>query len=148
MKTPNSLTTLLRKYHVLHLATGHQNVIQSAPLFYAVAENGRDLIFVSANTSAHMCALRTQSTLALSISPAKPTIEMVEGIQAHGQLLCEGPTQTSLRAQYLARFPAAEPLLSATSDHELHLIRLTWARLITPLSQRNSAPTEWTFADQ
>jgi uncharacterized protein YhbP (UPF0306 family) len=147
MKTPIEITRLLRKYHVLHLATGHQNVIQSAPLYFAVAENGRDLIFISANTSAHMRAIRTQPVLALSIAPASPTIDSVEGIQAHGRLHRKQPSQAALRARYLARFPSAQSMVANASGHEFHLIQVTWARVITPLGQSSDSETEWTFDD-
>jgi len=108
------LQNFLREHHVMCLATGDPEGSHSAPLFYASAENGAALIFLSDPASRHGRNLAADPRASAGVYRETADITDVRGVQLRGtveRFRAGSDAESEARRVYLGRFPDAAPLL-------------------------------------
>lgn len=124
------IRALLEAHHVLHLATTGPEGPHSTPLFFALAGDGLELVWISDPATLHSRQLAADPRVAASVSASAPSPLSIEGLQLHGAAERPEADQAALRETYLARFPATRALLAVSSVHRFYRLRPAWVRWI------------------
>lgn len=125
-----AVLALLDAHHVAHLATAGDGGPHSAPLFFARVGEGAAITWISAPHVLHSRHLARDPAAAASIGPSAPPLGRIEGVQLRGRATAPPDLQAALRDAYLARFPAARPMVERAADHHFWLFEPTWGRLV------------------
>jgi uncharacterized protein YhbP (UPF0306 family) len=138
------LLALLDAHHVAHLATAGDGGPHAAPVFFARLDDGAAITWISAPHVLHSRHLAANGAAAASVGPSAPPLGLIEGAQLRGYAHAPDAEQDTLRAAWLARFPAASRMVTSAPDHRFYVLRPTWARLVRTVAGA-SQNREWDF---
>jgi len=113
-------------HNVLTLATRQDDALWAAAVFYA--NDGFDLIFLSAPHTRHARHMATNPQVAGTVQEDYPSWEAIKGIQLAGKVrLLAGVEKAAGIARYQQKFPflASAPALIQTALTEINWYRLT-----------------------
>jgi uncharacterized protein YhbP (UPF0306 family) len=96
-----------------------------ANLFYALADDGTSLVFISDRKTRHITEVLLNPRVAGSIVLETETVGQIQGLQFCGTVVeLSGKARLKARLAYLKRFPYA-----VLSGAEIWLLKITYAKL-------------------
>ena len=125
------IVDLIKKHHVLTLATSSDNLPWCAHCFYTYIEDKNWLVFTSEASTKHVQDTLAQPEVAGGIVLETMNVGKIRGIQLRG--IMRQPSETEgdqLKTAYLKRFPFAVLMnISSLWILEIHYIKMTDNRL-------------------
>ena len=129
---PDNVRAFLAAHSTLALSTVNaEGSPQSAPLFFAVDEDG-SLLFVSSPKSRHSLNIAADSHAAVTMYNETWTWEEIAGVQMEGHVhhLPAGPGREHAWEVYKAKFPFVVEFEDEVSRSEFYRFVPKWVRLI------------------
>lgn len=129
---PDNVRAFLAAHSTLALSTVNADGLpQSAPLFFAVDDNG-SLLFVSSPKSRHSLNITANGHAAVTIYNETWTWQEIAGVQMEGHVhhLPAGPGREHAWEVYKARFPFVAEFEDEVSRSEFYRFVPRWIRLI------------------
>jgi uncharacterized protein YhbP (UPF0306 family) len=125
------ITDLIKKHHVLTLATSFENLPWCAHCFYTYLEEKNWLVFTSEAVTKHVTDALANPEVAGGIVLETMNVGKIRGIQLRGSMRQPGPEESNLvKSAYLKRFPFAVLLnISSLWILEITYIKMTDNRL-------------------
>jgi uncharacterized protein len=125
------IVDLIKKHHVLTLATSSDNIPWCAHCFYTYVEEKNWFVFTSENTTKHIRDALTQGEVAGGIVLETMIVGKIRGIQLRG--IMRQPSEkegVKVKTAYLKRFPFAGLMnISSLWILEINYIKMTDNRL-------------------
>jgi uncharacterized protein YhbP (UPF0306 family) len=116
---------LLRRHHLLSIATVKESIPWCASCFYAWDEESNTLVITTDPVTRHGTEFRSNPSVAGTIALETKRIGRIRGIQFSGIISePEGEALAKARSRYLRRFPFA-----ALTEIHLWTISLTYIKL-------------------
>ncbi len=124
------MVKMIRKHHLLTLATMSGSRIWTASCFYAYWEEGNALIFTTDPDTLHGKQMMEQPRVAFNIALETKVIGKIQGIQGDGSVFpAEGEHYDEIRKIYLRRFPMASLFNTTLWYLEFNYLKMTDNRL-------------------
>lgn len=125
------LSSVLSEHWVMGLATVSKDGPQNTPVFYAVADTGKTLLFMSRSNTDHINNIMQNPRVAASMFLETKQIGVMRGVQIRGFVEClEGDEKKRLEKIYYQTHSAARALKVTGKSVQLYALRVQSAKLI------------------
>ncbi len=127
----NILLEILNEHSVMSLATVAKDSPRSTPLFYAIADEGRKVLFMSEKSTQHCHDLENNPKAAIAIYSDSGGLVERRGVQLEGSVECpQGEERRRLEKIYLKCFPFSLSLAKTNGEVDLYSF-ITSSALVT-----------------
>ena len=125
------LDEVLKSHNVMGLATVGEEGPHSAPVFYALSEDGSTLIFMSKKTSEHSRHTAKNAKVSACIYLETKDVRALHGVQITGVVDSTDDTQQKeLRETYCKAYPHARLARFIGNKYRVYALRIEHAKLI------------------
>jgi len=127
----SKLNSILSLHNVMGLATIGPDGPHVAPVFYVVANDGLELVFMSKASAQHSQHITANPKVSACIFLDTSAVKLLHGIQITGSV--DWPQRTEqgvLRNIYYKTYPYARLAKFASQDYQIYRLRIETAKLI------------------